>query len=110
MHKYNTISDVNDLMRRIGCFNKAQLDTQMHKEYINESLEDEDWHPVQHNKNDLRKGLETNEHNEQIVITPSYSILYNCSKSRDIPSMIENGPNWGVCKAHCYGKGIYSNF
>ena len=55
MHKYNTISDVNDLMRRIGCFNKNQLDTQMHKAYINESLEDEDWHPVQHNKNDLRK-------------------------------------------------------
>ena len=42
MYKYNTISDVNDLMRRIGCFNKTQLDTQMHKAYINESLEDED--------------------------------------------------------------------
>ena len=110
MYKYNTISDVNDLMRRIGCFNKTQLDTQMHNAYINESLDNEDWHSVQHNKNDVRKGLETNEHNEQIVITPSYSILYNCSKSRDIPSMIENGPNWEFCKAHSYGKGIYTNF
>ena len=42
MYKYNTISDVNDLMRRIGCFNKTQLDTQMHKAYINESLDNFD--------------------------------------------------------------------
>lgn len=110
MHKYNTISDVNDLMRRIGCFNKTQLDTQMHKAYINESLEDEDWHPVQHNGDDVRKGLNSKDHNEQIVITPSYSILYNCLKSRDIPSIIEKGPNWEYCKAHAFGKGIYTNF
>lgn len=110
MYKYNTISDINDIMRRIGCFNKTQLDTQMHKAYINESLEDEDWHPVKHDGYDVKNGLKSKDHNEQIVITPSYSILYNCSKSQDIPSIIENGPNWEYCNAHAFGKGVYTNF
>lgn len=110
MQNYKTISDINNLMGRIGCFNKAQLDNQLHQSYINEGIENEDWHPVSHNGDDVRNGLRSKDHNEQIVITPSYSILYNCSKSRDIPSIIENGPNWEYCNAHAFGKGVYTNF
>lgn len=110
MQNYKTISDINNLMGRIGCFNKAQLDNQLHQSYINEGIENEDWHPVSHNGDDVRNGLRSKDHNEQIVITPSYSILYNCSKSKDIPSIIENGPNWEYCNAHAFGKGVYTNF
>ena len=79
MYKYNTISDINDIMRRIGCFNKTQLDTQMHKAYINESLEDEDWHPVKHDGYDVKNGLKSKDHNA--VNIPTKIVTESISKN-----------------------------
>lgn len=105
---YNTLSDLNDLMYKIGCFNKNTADTYVHNKYINESIETEDWHAGDRRK--LKQAFKDEDHNVHIVMTSSYAILYNASKSRDLPSMLEKGPSWEFCSKHAYGKGVYCNF
>lgn len=106
MLKGKTLTDIQDIMKRIGCFNNAQLDKQL----IKESLEQEDWHASSVHHNDVIKNIDGKDHNTRIEITPSHTILYNCSKSRDIPSMLEKGPSWEYCNKHAFGKGVYTNF
>lgn len=111
MPNIKTIQDIQDFMCRIGCFNKTQLDERLHKTYLNESLEDEDWRRGANSQYDLSAGLDPkkSDHNNRIEITSSYTILYNCSPHDVIPSIIEQGPNWEYCKKHAFGKGVYTN-
>lgn len=105
---YKTLSEVNDLMYKIGCFNSHTADAYLHNNFLNESMEDEDWH--RGDKWNIHKELKGKDHNTKIVMTNSYSILYNVSNSGAIPSMMEKGPSWEFCNKHAYGKGVYCNF
>lgn len=111
MQKNSTLSDITNLMGRIGCFNKTQLDESKHKAYLKENVEDEDWRKGATSQHDLSAGLDykTFDHNNKIQISPSQTVLYNCSPHNVIPSIIEQGPSWEYCKKHAYGKGVYTN-
>ena len=111
MPKNHTLSDIVNIMGKIGCFNKSQLDESIHKTYIKESIENEDWKKGATNQHDLTTGLDykKSDHNNTIQISPSQTILYNCSQHNVIPSIIEQGPSWEYCKKHAYGKGVYTN-
>jgi hypothetical protein len=111
MQKNSTLSDITNLMGRIGCFNKTQLDESKHKAYLKENVEDEDWRKGATSQHDLSAGLDykTSDHNNKIQISTSQTVLYNCSPHNVIPSIIEQGPSWEYCKKHAYGKGVYTN-
>jgi hypothetical protein len=111
MQKNSTLSEIANLMGRIGCFNKARMDDSIHKAYLKENIENEDWRKGARSQHDLSAGLDykNSDYNNKIQISPSQTVLYNCSPHNVIPSIIEQGPSWEYCKKHAYGKGVYTN-
>lgn len=103
-----TLSAINDMMYKIGCFDNHTTDVYLQNKFLNESVESEDWHRGDRSK--MHKDLHGNDHNTKIVITDSFSILYNVSSSNNLKSMMEKGPSWEFCNKHAYGKGVYCNF
>ena len=113
MKRYNTISDITNLMGRIGCFNKTQLDSQMHNTYLKESMEDEAYRMGNHHG--LRKEMQQDaDENTKIEITDSYAILYNASKKNALDSLLKKGVNieyiGSSAGTYVWGRGIYTNF
>lgn len=113
MQKIKTISDINDLMARIGCFNKAQIDSQLHNDYINESLENEEFRNGQQRGMNRERRKNADE-NTKIEITDSYAILWNASKKEAIDSLLHKGTNIEFVGTSAgtaaWGRGIYTNF
>lgn len=113
MQKYKTLSDINSLMSRIGCFNKAQMDNQLHETYLNESMEDEAYKMGHHHGMNRERRKDADE-NTKIEITNNYSILYNASRENSIKSLLEKGTNMEFVGTSAgtaaWGKGIYTNF
>lgn len=113
MQKYKTISDINNLMSRIGCFNKAQLDSQLHEKYIKESIENEAY-KMGHHRGLNRERRSDADENTRIEITDTYAILYNASKANAIESLLQKGPNMEYVGSSAgtaaWGYGIYTNF
>lgn len=115
MQKNSTLSDINSLMQRIGCFNSAQNDKFIHKAYLNESLEDEAFVNGHHRHGALRKARSKDaDENTRIEITNSYAILYNASKKSAIDSLLDKGTNiefiGSSAGTFVWGRGIYTNF
>lgn len=113
MQKYKTISAINNLMERIGCFNKTQLDTRLHKSYLQESMEDETYR-MGHNHGMRREMKPNADENTKIEITDSYAILYNASRKDALDSLLHKGTNIEYigtsAGTYVWGRGIYTNF
>lgn len=109
----NKTIDINDMMSRIGCFNKTQLDYMRHTQYLKESLEDEEY--KKGSRHDLKRNLDKNaDENTKIEVTDSYAILWNASKTDAIQSLLDKGTNieyiGSSAGTYVWGKGIYTNF
>lgn len=112
---YNTLSDINNFMSRIGCFNKHQIDSILHKKYLQENVEDEAYKMGHHSNGELKKNRDENaDENTKIEITDSYAILWNASKTNAIQSLLDKGTNiefiGSSAGTYVWGKGIYTNF
>lgn len=112
---YKTLSDINSLMCRIGCYSKTQMDSNMHKKYLQESVEDEAYKFGHHSNGELKKNRDENaDESTKIEITDSYAILWNASKSNAIQSLLDKGANiefiGSSAGTYVWGKGIYTNF
>lgn len=115
MQKYKSLSDINDIMKRIGCFSKSQLSTQLNEAYIKENTEDEVYKQGHHSNGALAKERRKDaDENTKIEITDSYAILYNASKKNAIDSLLQKGANieyiGSSAGTYVWGRGIYTNF
>lgn len=113
MQTYKTISDINSLMGKIGCFTKTHIDEMKHKKYLSESLEDEDKY-FRPRKTSDNGAVDNDNEFTRVESNNSYTILYNATPRNLLPSLLQNGPSVEFvgkgAGTYVWGKGVYTNY